>query len=311
MSRRSRLSRGFTLIELLVVISIIALLIGLLLPALSRARRSARITQCLANQKNIFVGLDVYSSEYGGVIATGVPPEVKSTGSGRVRGTVPAWTLRDAFPNNPLQTLDYSWMQRYWFVPLAPWCAKIDGGDVTIYADVFFCPDDDTYSEEASQFRNREDNIGRRVSYLMSDTAFWDPQMFTDENYSEILADEMIAPFSDGVSGGQTPGRRYLSKSRVKHPDMKGYMYEASAFHEKGNYGFNDCQDANALFFDGHAANLDINAKQGEDADELTLPVRQKMPYTQEDFACDGDESPLWFYAATRNGIRGRDMTSN
>lgn len=63
-SLREPARRGFTLIELLAVIAIIAVLAALLLPALSRAKESARATQCLSQMRQLGLALRLYADDH-------------------------------------------------------------------------------------------------------------------------------------------------------------------------------------------------------------------------------------------------------
>jgi len=73
----SKRRRGFTLVELLVVIGIIALLISILLPALSKAREQARQVKCASNIKQIFICMRMYVDANKGSYM--IPPRVENT----------------------------------------------------------------------------------------------------------------------------------------------------------------------------------------------------------------------------------------
>jgi prepilin-type processing-associated H-X9-DG protein/prepilin-type N-terminal cleavage/methylation domain-containing protein len=63
-----RRQRAFTLVELLVVIGIIALLIAILMPSLSKARQSAMTLKCAAQMRNMGQAVNIYSGQYKGKI---------------------------------------------------------------------------------------------------------------------------------------------------------------------------------------------------------------------------------------------------
>ena len=103
--------RAFTLVELLVTVCIIAILAGLLLPAVARARGMAHRTQCASQLRQIGLSFDAYLADNHSVYP---------------------------FADDPVSTSPYYWlwMGRGWRAAIVPYLEGV--------RQVLYCPDDDT-----------------------------------------------------------------------------------------------------------------------------------------------------------------------
>lgn len=101
-------NKGFTLVELLVVISIIALLLSVLMPSLSKARESARAVKCKANLRQLDVGAKLYAEDYNGRL-----PSAREYSADSPVGTGPWFNTEDGYKTHALGSRSFPGIGAY------------------------------------------------------------------------------------------------------------------------------------------------------------------------------------------------------
>ncbi len=134
---RSR-QRGFTLIELLVVIAIIAILAGMLLPALAKAKAKSQGILCMGNNKQLVLGWHLYTGDYNEKVPNNftIPDTLLAISSGKFNNWVNNVMTWDAGTDTQsISVTNIAWVKNG---VLAPYTA----GAVGIYQ----CPADNKVS---------------------------------------------------------------------------------------------------------------------------------------------------------------------
>jgi prepilin-type N-terminal cleavage/methylation domain-containing protein len=251
-------TRGFTIIELLVVVSIIALLVGILLPAIGKARDQAKLTISQANLRNLATAHATYEAEWNDRQFTLINDNFSQYGSNEDE----AWAeFANAHPNHGHPWFMYGCSQGNacfittnvtfhvpfdWDVSFGSFRmtnAKQLGQYVSgrFYDPVYFAPKDVAAVEAVSVHQDYPGEFdpggnSKAPSYALSPAAMYNPEVFGNENKGGYVDAFQLKAGHKSPSAGQ-----------ALFPDLKTKMIEHSWLQNR----FTGTEYCNPAFSDG------------------------------------------------------------
>jgi len=280
------MKRGFTLIELLVVMAIIAILAGLLMPALARARKQAHISACSSNEHNVGQYFKMYESDHG---SRAVSWSYVPTGG--------AGVCYDSSMSIVLLTPSYTDTSKIFVCPAtSDHDIKIEIMDNSKqpYTDYFGLPGLKLAGQQTPTLASAADVYRFQTNIPAGLTSI-------TENDSDYLIDPRVPTNSNG--------------SRVVYgdgPDL-GFMRDNTAGQFAAGSYANHSYGANLLFYDGHVAFVLMTGRDGRipnDAPGGAADASNVMLYYDPDvYSDDGDlvGTPASYSATSFQGNMDKD----
>jgi prepilin-type N-terminal cleavage/methylation domain-containing protein/prepilin-type processing-associated H-X9-DG protein len=266
---RPQKARGFTLVELLVVIGIIAILIAILMPALSNARRSANSVKCLSNLRQLGQAYFMYAGEHKGVfpvVRQDKPDPGPATTQYYWTDMIAPYISRLQGTTTSSTTEDMAEAEKTIVWGCTEWQRRVDISDTSARFYPGYGANIHVYMTPGNSTRRPTETACRWLGvyegkhYKMSSVTQAAERLMITDSFLWIFDARPITSGGVDALPGQPLDQVATNAGKVNVPGLMDYdLYRHSKRPSVGATGYFDKKAklaCNAVFFDGHATTI-------------------------------------------------------